>query len=106
MCHENTQVEFEFGSSRIIFGTVMPLGLRKIPIMGHKNTQIKFRYGSISIIFSNVMHLALMFLGVRQFLTLVPYSNFAIPGMASLSHGHISSYPNKLFDRNLSNFQN
>ena len=22
----------------------MPLGLRKIPIMGHKNTQIKFRY--------------------------------------------------------------
>ena len=64
MCRENTQVEFEFGSSRIIFGTVMPLGLRKIPIMGHKNTQIKYlNY------FSNVMHLALMYLGVRQFLT-------------------------------------
>ena len=47
MCHENTQVEFEFGSGRIIFGRVMPLGLTKIPIMGHKNTQIKFRYGSI-----------------------------------------------------------
>ena len=38
MCHENMQVEFEFGSGRIIFGTVMPLALRKIPIMGHKNT--------------------------------------------------------------------
>ena len=47
MFHENMQVEFEFGSGRIIFGTVMPLGLRKIPIMGHKNAQIKFRYGSI-----------------------------------------------------------
>ena len=43
MCHKNTQVEFEFGSGQIIFGTVMILGLRKIPIMGHKNTQIKFR---------------------------------------------------------------
>ena len=47
MCQENTQVEFEFGSGPIIFGTVIPLGLRKIPIMGHKNTQIKFTYGSI-----------------------------------------------------------
>ena len=69
MCHENTQVEFKFGSSRIIFATVMPLALRKIPIMGHKNMQIKFRYGSIGIIFSNVMHLALTYLDVRQFLT-------------------------------------
>ena len=67
MCHENTQVEFEFGSGGIIFSTVMPLGLTKIPIMGHKNTQIKFRYGSIfSIILSNVMHLALMYLGYAK----------------------------------------
>ena len=69
MCLKITQVEFEFGSSRIIFGTVMPLGLRKIPIIGHKNTQIKFRYGSIGIIFRNVMYLALMYLVVRQFST-------------------------------------
>ena len=68
MWHENTQVELEFWSGRIIFGTVMPLELRKITIMGHKNTQIKFRYGSIWNIFSNVMHLALKYLGVRQFL--------------------------------------
>ena len=47
MCHENTQAEFEFGSGRIIFGTVMPLALRKIQIISHKNTQIKLRYGSI-----------------------------------------------------------
>ena len=40
MCHENTQVEFEFGSGQIIFGTVMPLGLRKIPIMGHKSSDM------------------------------------------------------------------
>ena len=33
MCHENTQVEFEFRSGRIIFGGVMPLGLRKIPLI-------------------------------------------------------------------------
>ena len=33
VCHENTQVEFEFGSGRIIFGGVMPLGLRKIPLI-------------------------------------------------------------------------
>ena len=46
MCHKNMQVEFEFWSGQIIFGTAMPLALRKIPIMGHKNTQIKFRYGS------------------------------------------------------------
>ena len=32
MCHENAQVEFDFGSRRIIFATVMPLGFRKIPI--------------------------------------------------------------------------
>ena len=32
-CHENTQVEFEFGSGRIIFGRVMSLGLRKIPLI-------------------------------------------------------------------------
>ena len=67
MCLENTQADVKFGHSRITFGRVMPLGLRKILIMGHKNTQ--FRYGSIWIIFSNVMHLALMYLGVRQFLT-------------------------------------
>ena len=47
VCHENTQVEFEFGFGRIIFGRVMPLGLGKIPKMCHKNTQIKFKYGSI-----------------------------------------------------------
>ena len=41
----------------------------KNTIMGHKNTQINFIYGSMLIIFSNVMHLALMYLGVRQFLT-------------------------------------
>ena len=29
MGHKNTQVEFDFGSGRIIFGRVMPLGLRK-----------------------------------------------------------------------------
>ena len=33
LCHENTQVEFEFGSGRILFGRVMPLGLRKIPLI-------------------------------------------------------------------------
>ena len=34
MCQENKQVEFEFGFGRIIFGRVMPLGLRKIPLFG------------------------------------------------------------------------
>ena len=29
ICQENTQVEFEFGSSQIIFGRVMPLDLEK-----------------------------------------------------------------------------
>ena len=29
MCQEDKQVEFEFGSGRIIFGRIMPLGLRK-----------------------------------------------------------------------------
>ena len=33
MRHENTQVKFEFGSGRVIFGRVMPLGLRKIPLI-------------------------------------------------------------------------
>ena len=33
VCHENTQVEFEVGSGRKIFGRVMPLGLRKIPLI-------------------------------------------------------------------------
>ena len=33
VCHENTQVEFEFGSGRIRFGRVMPLGLRNIPFI-------------------------------------------------------------------------
>ena len=33
MCLENTQVEFECGSGRIFFGRVMPLGLRKIPLI-------------------------------------------------------------------------
>ena len=33
MCHDNTQVEFEFRSGRIIFGRVMPLGLRKISLI-------------------------------------------------------------------------
>ena len=33
MCHENMQVEFEFGSGQIIFSRVMPLGLRKIPLI-------------------------------------------------------------------------
>ena len=33
MCHENTQVEFKFGSGRIILDRVMPLGLRKIPLI-------------------------------------------------------------------------
>ena len=33
MCHDNTQVEFGFWSGRIIFGRVMPFGLRKIPII-------------------------------------------------------------------------
>ena len=47
MCLENTQVEFEFGCGQIIFSRVMPLGLRKIPIMCHKNTQVKFRCGSV-----------------------------------------------------------
>ena len=39
MCQEDTQVEFDFGSGGIIFGRIMPLGLRKIPIMCHKNTR-------------------------------------------------------------------
>ena len=30
MYQENTQVKFEFGSGQIIFGRVMPLGLRKV----------------------------------------------------------------------------
>ena len=47
MSQEDTQVEFKFGSGRIIFGRIMPLGLRKIPIMCQKNTQVKFRCGSI-----------------------------------------------------------
>ena len=33
MCLENTQVEFEFGSGRIIFGRVMPLALKKIALI-------------------------------------------------------------------------
>ena len=33
ICHENTHVEFEFGSGRIIFCRVMPLGLIKIQLI-------------------------------------------------------------------------
>ena len=33
MYHENTQVEYEFGSGWIIFGRVMPLALKKIQII-------------------------------------------------------------------------
>ena len=33
MCQEDTQVEFEFGSGRIIFGRIMSLGLKKIPLI-------------------------------------------------------------------------
>ena len=33
MCQEDTQVEFEFGSGRVIFGRIMPLGLRKSPLI-------------------------------------------------------------------------
>ena len=29
MCQEDTQVEFDFGSGRIIFGRIIPLGLTK-----------------------------------------------------------------------------
>ena len=47
MCQEDTQVEFDLWSGRIIFGRIMPLDLEKIPIMCHKNTQVKFRCGSI-----------------------------------------------------------
>ena len=47
MCQEDTQVEFDFGSGRIILGRIMPLGLRKIPIMCHKNTHVRLRCGSI-----------------------------------------------------------
>ena len=47
MCHENMHFEFELGSGRIVFGRVILLGVRIIPIMCHKITQVKFRYGSI-----------------------------------------------------------
>ena len=47
MSQEDTQVEFEFESGQTIFGRIMPLGLRKIPIQCHKNTHAKFRCGSI-----------------------------------------------------------
>ena len=33
MCQEDKQVQFEFVSGRIIFGRIMPLGLRKIPLI-------------------------------------------------------------------------
>ena len=33
VCHENTQVEFECGSGRIIFDRVMSLRRRKIPFI-------------------------------------------------------------------------
>ena len=142
MCHEITQVEFEFGSGRIISAELCPLDLekfhyfslsahylhhklifwiniryinvsrdnagwfriwvrsisfrhsyapwiRKTPVMGHKNTQIRYRYGSIWIIFSNVMHFALMYRGVRQFLTSPIF--FEVPTGASVPHRHISS---------------
>ena len=39
MFHENMQVEFEFGSGRIIFNTVMPLGLRKIQKNSNNGSQ-------------------------------------------------------------------
>ena len=68
MCHENTQVDFEFGSGRILFDRIMSLLLRNSNNV-YKNTQIKFRYGSIQFILNNVMHLALMYLGVMQYLT-------------------------------------
>ena len=48
VCHENTQVEFEFESGRIIFGTVMPLGLRKIPLI--------FRFCSLSPLQIDIMN--------------------------------------------------
>ena len=62
MCHENMQVEFEFGSGRIIFGRVMPLGL-KIPLIfsfrSFSPLQIDIEIGSGRIIFGTVMPLAL-----------------------------------------------
>ena len=33
VCHVNPQADIEFGSGRIIFGRVMPFGLRKIPLI-------------------------------------------------------------------------
>ena len=64
------RLSLNLGQVELFFGRIIPHALfRKIPIMCHKNTQVKFRYASIEIIFSNVMHLALMYLGVRQFLT-------------------------------------
>ena len=47
MCQEDTQIEFDFGSGRIISAELCPLDLKKIPIMCHKNTHVKFRCGSI-----------------------------------------------------------
>ena len=74
MCNEKTQIKFEFGSNRILFGLVMSLGLRKLPIvfsfrsispsqidisnskfgiqMSRENTQVKFELGSDRKLFS------------------------------------------------------
>ena len=71
MCQEDTQVEFEFGSGRIIFGRIMPqLDLEKFQkcvtrINRSSSDVVLFKL--FSAMFN--MHLALMYLGVRQFIT-------------------------------------
>ena len=79
MCQENTQVELKFGSGRIIFSRVMPLGFREnyinfqFPLiisitnwhfelkfgikMCQENMQVEFKFGSGRIIFGRVMPL-------------------------------------------------
>ena len=73
MCHEITQVGFEFGPGRIIISRVMPLALRKIPytpsnwnsvyrrVTRLRNRQVKFEFCFGRIIFGRVISL-----GIRQ----------------------------------------
>ena len=92
ICKENTQVEFEFASGRIILGRVMPLGLRKIQLIFSFRSlsplqidilnwnlvysllytgqvQMWFYLNYFQQCYAPSCHLALMYLSVRQFLT-------------------------------------
>ena len=48
LCHENTQVKYEFGCGQIIFGRVMPPGLRKIPL--------NFSFRSLSLLYIDIFN--------------------------------------------------